>query len=85
MFGLGIPELIVLLVIFGVPVAIIIAVVRRKKAPSLPPGVAVTVNASTPERRTNVTDEIERLHALKEKGALTDEEFAEQKRKLLGS
>jgi len=43
-----------------------------------------TTTQSIPQENVNIADQLERLAKLKEQGILTEEEFASQKKKLLG-
>ena len=51
-----------------------------------PSAIHVNVNQSNGEMKkavANITEELQKLHDLKEKGILTDEEFAARKKKLI--
>ena len=53
--------------------------------PATPPAVAAPPPASAPEAGGSLIDQLKGLGELKEQGILTEEEFAAQKAKLLGT
>ncbi len=58
----------------------------HEERPAVPVGspAAINVTVNSPGGADDPVDRLERLHALKEKGILSDDEFAAQKAKLLG-
>lgn len=62
-------------VFFGLAAILVLAL--------LPSVSVVNYAAPRPEPKTNLSTELERLAALKDRGALTEDEFAERKRRLL--
>ena len=79
--NVGAPELLILLVL-AIPALVIVLVVvvlavRRQRTHDEPVPAATTAGVS-------VADEVAKLVALRDAGALTEDEFAAQKAKLLG-
>jgi len=58
--------------------------IRAAKAGYTPSGGATQANVA-PRGEAGITDELERLAALKDRGVLTEEEFDAQKRRVLGT
>ncbi len=48
------------------------------------PGTAPVKTAKVKQPAISVTDELKKLHELKQKGAMTDKEYQSQKAKILG-
>lgn len=47
------------------------------------PGAAPQPSADAPQHPASTVEQLEKLAALRDRGALSDEEFAEQKRRVL--
>ena len=80
---LGIIASFIITPIGGLILFLIIVFTGKKKIP-LPQRIStnVTVN-NAQDRKTNVADELEKLHSLKEKGVITSDEFDAKKKRLL--
>lgn len=79
--GIGVTELIILLLFFALPIAVIVLIIRlTRRRP-----INVTVNQNFGD--TPILKNAEKLKALKtlqEKGIISEKEFEEEKKKILG-
>ena len=76
MGNLGFQELLLIFIVIGLPVALIIFLVKLFSKPNKPTKTSSNIS---------LADELEKLNSLKEKGVITQEEFDNKKSKLLQS
>ena len=79
--NLGAPELLIILFLLAIPALVIVFVLVVRSVRRQPTGDASVPTAAT--AGVGVADEVAKLVALRDAGALTEEEFAAQKAKLL--
>lgn len=78
----GLPEWIILITLLII-VVVVVRVVRKKSRLSQKQSQAQHTNVHI--NNTSISSELEKLSSLKDKGVITQEEFDEQKRRLLNS
>jgi len=76
-------QLILLLAILGIPTLIIILVIKNTKNKAKADTLDSIVKTQN-KNSIDPLDKIERLNKLRESGALTQEEFEKEKKKILG-